>query len=247
MAQSTDYVLSNQSGASFRAELNTILAAIASANSEATEPATMYPFMLWADTSSGLLKIRNAANSAWIEVGTLASANLGLATAGANSSITSLSGLTTPLSVDQGGTGLDNIPAFSAYANTNQSVTSSVFTKVTLGTEIYDTNNNFTASRFTPTVAGYYLITGVLRGNATSLQTIVASVYKNGASYRQGGTLNIAAITSSQQVVVSEILFLNGSTDYVELYGAVTGTTPIFQSASSDITSSFTGLLVRAA
>jgi hypothetical protein len=34
--------------------------------------------MLWADTTAGLLKIRNAANSGWITVGTLADANLGL-------------------------------------------------------------------------------------------------------------------------------------------------------------------------
>ena len=36
--------------------------------------------MWWADTSAGLLKQRNAANSAWITIGTLASTNLGLAT-----------------------------------------------------------------------------------------------------------------------------------------------------------------------
>ena len=68
MAQATDYELANQSGASFRSELNTILAAIASANSGATEPTTMYPYMLWADTSSGFLKQRNAANNAWISI-----------------------------------------------------------------------------------------------------------------------------------------------------------------------------------
>lgn len=74
MAQATDYELANQSGASFRSELNTILAAIASANSGATEPTTMYPYMLWADTSSGFLKQRNAANNAWITLYALATA-----------------------------------------------------------------------------------------------------------------------------------------------------------------------------
>jgi hypothetical protein len=78
MSQATDYVLSNQSGAAFRAELNTILAAIVSANSGASEPTTMYAFMPWADTSAGLLKIRNAANDAWVTVGTLADVGLGL-------------------------------------------------------------------------------------------------------------------------------------------------------------------------
>jgi hypothetical protein len=38
----------------------------------------MYAYQWWADTTTGLLKIRNAANSAWVTIGTLASANLGL-------------------------------------------------------------------------------------------------------------------------------------------------------------------------
>ena len=73
-----DYIISNQSGAAFRADLNNGLAAIVSQNSGATQPSTTYAYQWWADTTTGLLKIRNAANSAWITTGTLADANLGL-------------------------------------------------------------------------------------------------------------------------------------------------------------------------
>jgi hypothetical protein len=73
-----DYIISNQSGAAFRGDLNNGLAAIVSQNSGATQPSTTYAYQWWADTTTGLLKIRNAANSAWITVGTLADANLGL-------------------------------------------------------------------------------------------------------------------------------------------------------------------------
>lgn len=78
-----DYSLANQSGASFRSDLNDALAAIVSQNSGATAPTTTYAYQLWADVTTGLLKIRNAANSAWITIGTLATANLGLATTAA--------------------------------------------------------------------------------------------------------------------------------------------------------------------
>jgi hypothetical protein len=61
-----DYIIANQSGAGFRADLNNALAAIVSNNSGATEPATTYAYMPWADTTTGLFKIRNGANSAWI-------------------------------------------------------------------------------------------------------------------------------------------------------------------------------------
>lgn len=78
-----DYLIDNQPGAAFRADLNAALSAIVSNNSGATEPATTYPYQWWADTASGKLKLRNAANSAWIEIGSLADPNLGLALKGA--------------------------------------------------------------------------------------------------------------------------------------------------------------------
>jgi hypothetical protein len=75
-----DYVIANGTGAAVRSDLNNGLAAIVSQNSGATEPAVMYAYQWWADTTTGLLKIRNAANNAWVTIGTLANANLGLAT-----------------------------------------------------------------------------------------------------------------------------------------------------------------------
>ena len=61
-----DYIIANQSGAGFRADLNNALAAVVSNNSGAAEPATTYAYMPWADTTAGVFKIRNGANSAWI-------------------------------------------------------------------------------------------------------------------------------------------------------------------------------------
>ena len=75
-----EYVISNGTGAAVRSDLNGALAAIVTNNSGATEPATTYAYQWWPDTTTGLLKLRNAANSGWVTVGTLASANLGLLT-----------------------------------------------------------------------------------------------------------------------------------------------------------------------
>jgi hypothetical protein len=65
MAQA-DYVVANGTGAAVRSDLNGQLAAIVSNNSGATEPGTMYAYQWWADTTAGLLKLRNSANNAWI-------------------------------------------------------------------------------------------------------------------------------------------------------------------------------------
>ena len=104
---SHDYVIANGTGAAVRADLNNALAAIVSNNSGSSEPATMYAYQWWADTTSGSLKQRNAANNAWITIGTLASANLGLVplngAGGTPSSLTLTNA--TGLPVAGGGTG----------------------------------------------------------------------------------------------------------------------------------------------
>lgn len=71
-----DMVLDNQSGASFRADLNGALAAIASNQSGSSEPNPAYPYQFWADTNAGVLKMRNAANTAWVVLGLLGAPNL---------------------------------------------------------------------------------------------------------------------------------------------------------------------------
>ncbi len=79
-----DYVLANQSGAAFRGDLNNALAAISSNNSNSTDPATTFANQWYVDTGDSTLKIRNAANSAYVNVsavGGIGSANLGLALA----------------------------------------------------------------------------------------------------------------------------------------------------------------------
>jgi hypothetical protein len=69
-----DYSLANQSGSSFRGDINSVLSAIVSLNSGATAPNPTFAYMWWADTTSGLLKQRDSTNASWITKGTLASA-----------------------------------------------------------------------------------------------------------------------------------------------------------------------------
>ena len=79
MAQA-DYNIANQSGSAFRSELNSTLSAILSLNSGGTAPTTTVAYSLWADTTTGLLKIRDSSNSSFVTIGTMGAPNLGLAT-----------------------------------------------------------------------------------------------------------------------------------------------------------------------
>ena len=63
-----DYVIDNSTGANVRADINNALAAIVSNNSNSSSPSTTYAYQWWADTSANVLKIRNSANNAWIEL-----------------------------------------------------------------------------------------------------------------------------------------------------------------------------------
>jgi hypothetical protein len=113
-------------------------------------------------------------------------------------------------------------PAFRAFRNTsNQTVTADVFTKVQLNAETFDTDSCFDSTtnyRFTPTKAGYYQINcGVLCNIGDSEGTWVWLIYKNGSSVTQGeGTSgSLGRETGSG----SDLIYFNGSSDYVELYG----------------------------
>ena len=79
-----NYNLANQSGQAFRQDLNNCLEAIRSNNSNGTDPATTFAYQWYVDTGDDTLKIRNAANNAYINVSTvggIGTANLGLAPA----------------------------------------------------------------------------------------------------------------------------------------------------------------------
>lgn len=140
-------------------------------------------------------------------------------------------------------------PAFSAYLASTQSVTNNVATKVTINTEVFDTNScfdNATNYRFTPTVAGYYQVNGVLRLAGSSLSAGLVSIYKNGSEYSRGVEYN-TALTGVPQLVVSDVVYFNGSTDYVELYGLNNANTPTFQAVNTAITARFSAAMVRGA
>jgi hypothetical protein len=143
-------------------------------------------------------------------------------------------------------------PAFSAYLSTNQTVTNNVFTKLQANTEEFDTAScydNATNYRFTPNIAGYYQINGnVFLSASTTLNSSAGCfIYKNDSRFKDG-TLSVSANTGASLFsVVSALVYLNGSTDYVELYGIATGTGTLAFAANTPTVCYFQGFLARAA
>ena len=133
-----------------------------------------------------------------------------------------------------------NMPAFSAYQSSAQTLSSATFTKLQFQTEEWDTANcfdNTTNYRFTPNVAGYYLVTGSMTLGASNSNNFV-QIYKNGSVARYGSQ---NTVDRSQ---ISSYIYLNGTTDYIELYGRVVTGQVLDASATNTY---FQASLVRAA
>jgi hypothetical protein len=121
--------------------------------------------------------------------------------------------------------GVGGTPAFSANDGaTTQSVTNVTATLLTFGTELFDTNSSFNntgstvggvpAYAFMPTIAGYYQVNA---GSYSNMPQNVSnssfiSVYKNGAEVIRGAW-SLNALNT-----VSALIYLNGTTDYIQIY-----------------------------
>ena len=149
--------------------------------------------------------------------------------------------------VDVTGNVVTDAPAFRAYLSSNQSISNNVWTKVQFDSEDFDTNSNYdnvTNYRFTPTVAGYYQINFRTRFNGTSMTTQLSALYKNGSiiSYANTGRF---ATSNDVGVNGGDIMYMNGTTDYLEVYGFLTASSGhIFQAANFN--TFFSATLVRA-
>lgn len=154
-----------------------------------------------------------------------------------------------------------NGPAFyAAGTSAAQVVSSGVFTKVQLPLEIFDTANAFDATtnyRFQPTVPGYYEITGIVRFTATASGPTFEQVNLYGTNAILGVTANelVRGVETGQasrsatatQGMVSALLYMNGSSDYVELWAYLNASSPAFANTTVAARCSLQGHFVRAA
>ena len=143
-----------------------------------------------------------------------------------------------------------NMPAFGVWLSGAQSISSSTFTKINFNTEEFDTANCFDSTtnyRFTPNVAGYYQMNaaGYFNSSGSCTRGLLA-LYKNGVSFKLGNYIPPITVDSLRGVaVLSTLVYANGTTDYFELYGFITATSPQFEEGQNQ--TYFNGCLVRSA
>ena len=133
-------------------------------------------------------------------------------------------------------------PAFSAYLSGNQTLTTQTYQKITCQTKEFDTASSYDNStnyRFTPNVAGYYQVSGCVYFNGDTRG--IVTIYKNGSQFKNGNDITCTNLRGSN---FNCLIYLNGSTDYIELYAWTQGTTIV---GGQPFQTYFQAALVRAA
>jgi hypothetical protein len=136
--------------------------------------------------------------------------------------ITIPSGATIDLSsATQTGVGGTNTPAFLAYISADQSISDATATKAQFNTEVFDVGScydNATNYRFTPNVAGKYMIFSNLlfQLNDYGIYNASIEIFKNGSQYTFSNNAFGTGASLISSVYVSHIIEFNGSSDYVE-------------------------------
>ena len=96
-------------------------------------------------------------------------------------------------------------------------------------------------------MAGYYQVSGSINLNSSITNTeCLVTIYKNGSVIKWGSYITRAATNQDVGSSASALVYLNGSTDYVELYGYGGGSGTL-TFISSQSRSFFQAVLVRAA
>ena len=103
-------------------------------------------------------------------------------------------------------------------------MTTGVSAKMQINTEIYDSNSCYdptTNYRFTPNVAGKYFVFGSIRFRHSAGTDYFNEIYiyKNGSIYVGSSTEFQDTVSYGQSVHARGIVDMNGTTDYLELYG----------------------------
>lgn len=153
------------------------------------------------------------------------------------------------LTIQQNGVTLNKItsaPAFSAArTGSNQTISSTTWTKIQFNTKAFDTNINYDNStnyRFLPTIAGYYQINALVYFGGSGINAF-CQLYKNGSGFLYGSSTPTGSGASGQIQTINALVYANGTTDYFEIYGYSGGTTI---TGGTDI-SHFSAFLARAA
>jgi hypothetical protein len=130
-----------------------------------------------------------------------------------------VSGSTTITMAAQSGTLNVGGPTFAATMSSATTLSAGTWTKIGYNQKLWDTGSYYDATtnyRFTPLVAGYYQVNASISFTSPTIANPAFSIWKNNNEYIRGASSGVSA--QYLYVSVSGIVYLNGSTDYIEIF-----------------------------
>jgi len=199
-----DFNIANQTASATRVDLNNALGALASLSSGTTAPTTTFANMLWYETSTNWLWVRNEADSAWIRFAYFDQAT-GIASVLDDTKVVNTSGTQTGLLGDQ------STATWQAGTGTTQSLVSPANVKAAVlalaplnGVGVGQTWTNVLASR----------TTGVVYTNTTG-KPIMVNVFADGV-----GDTNVTIYPAAGgSLVIDRISNEGASTSFIVPHG----------------------------
>ena len=140
-------------------------------------------------------------------------------------------------------------PAFRAEKRaSHQSVTDSVKTKVVFEHEAFDIGSNYDASnsKFVAPIAGIYHFNILLRAvaNGGTMDYVQYYLYKNGSLYSDIGQMQTSSNNMANSHLGGGLTVQLAASDEIEIYGAISGTAPVFQKHDDGQRTWFSGFLI---
>lgn len=167
------------------------------------------------DDTADKLKVCDGTN--WIDVGSGSGTDTLASLSCTSGQIAKYNGTAWACAADGGGASSNPVAFNVNKGGTNQTVSANTDTLLTWSTEVFDTNNNFSGNRFTPTVPGKYIIN--LHIFCSGAANCHATIKKNGVAVAKGYDNGTSSIVNA-----STIVDMNGTTDYVEGSAVTAGT-----------------------
>ena len=209
-----DYTIDNQTFPSYRTDHNNSLSAIVSNNSGSSAPSTTYAYQWWYDTSSNILKLRNADNDAWINIGTFNQTTDTVVLVGTEATLPTI----TSISPDT----IDNTASSIVITGTNYVITPNVEIISTTGAITFpnsvtrDSATQLTINVTLPADGTYFIRIENTDGGAVRSSTALLTVSDAPTWSTAAGSLGSIAAGSSVSLSVS------GSSDSTVAYSEVT-------------------------
>ena len=138
-------------------------------------------------------------------------------------------------------------PAFRAEKRaSNQNLSDSASAKITFEHEAFDIGSNYGSDKFTAPIAGIYHFNACLRcvANSGTMEFAAIYLYKNGNHFTDIIQIQTSANNLGNSHISGSVTIQLAASDYIEIYGNISGTSPVIHAHASGQRTFFSGFLI---